>query len=64
MKIEILEYKINKGDKVKVQSHKCHKGKWKSNPNWEWHNKVARGETTIMFGIDNKFTKRYWKEFK
>jgi gentisate 1,2-dioxygenase len=50
MEIECLEYKWHKGDYVKVQSHNYHKGKWISNPKWEWHQKVMSGITTLTYG--------------
>lgn len=62
MKVKILEYKIYRGDKVKVQSHNKRKGKWIENPKWSWHKRVASGETTIMFGI--AWVKEYEKELK
>lgn len=34
-KIKILEFKAWQGNKVMVQSHKFHKGKWKENPNFK-----------------------------
>lgn len=64
MKIEILEYKIWKGPKVRVQSHNHRKGIWKENPWWSFHNKVANGQTKVYFGPDERFTKRYSKEVK
>lgn len=62
MKIEILEYQIRRGPKVKVQSHNLRKGKWVKNPKWDWHNIVASGETTTMYGMFN--VKRYSKQIK
>ena len=57
MKIKILEYKIFKGEHVKVQSHNKINGKWKPNPNWDFHNKVANGDTMIDHFIEFKNTK-------
>lgn len=62
MKIEILEYQIRRGNKVKVQSHNFRKGKWVKNPNWDWHNMVVDGETATMYGTFN--VKKYSKHFK
>ena len=62
MKIEILEYQVRRGPKVKVQSHNLRKGKWIKNPNWDWHNKVASGETTVMYGVFD--IRRYSRQIK
>ena len=62
MKIKVLEYRHNKGNRVVVQSHNRIKGKWKENPNWEWHQKVVSGDTTIMFGVDKYTIKESEKE--
>lgn len=62
MKIEILEYQVRRGPKVKVQSHNFRKGKWVKNPKWDWHNKVSYGETHTMYGVFN--VKRYSKQYK
>ena len=64
MKVKFLEYKVWKGNHVRVQSHNKLKGKWKENPSWEFHNKVANGEFIVMFGIDGRFTKRWGKDLK
>ena len=37
MKIKILEFKVDRGNQVKIQSHKCNKGKWKVNPNFAFY---------------------------
>lgn len=42
MKIKILEFKVNRGDKVKVQSHNNHKGNWKENKNFEMYKRLIR----------------------
>ncbi len=62
MRIKILEYKLWKGNRVIVQNHNKIKGKWKENPNWEWHQKVISGDTTIMFGVDKSTIKEYKEE--
>ena len=49
MKIKILEYKVHKGNKVRVRSHNFRKGKWKINPNYEWHKKVSLGLYNVMY---------------
>jgi hypothetical protein len=64
MKIKIIEYKINKGNKVRVHSHNRRKGKWKKNPKFEWHKKIFGGETVIQFGLDKRFSKEYEIEVK
>lgn len=51
MEIKILEYQIFKGNKVRVQSHNCRNGKWKVNPDYEWHKKIASGVTMVMHTI-------------
>jgi hypothetical protein len=40
MKIKILEFKAWQGNKVKVQSHRFHKGNWKVNPNFEMYKRL------------------------
>ncbi len=62
MKIKILEYRFYKGNKVRVQSHNYRKGKWIENPNWEWHKKVARGDTMMQGAVTD--IKEYSKEIK
>lgn len=64
MLVKILKYKLNKGNKIKVQSHNKRKGKWIKNPNWDWHKKVISGITTIQFGVDRDSIKEYEKELK
>ena len=59
MKIKILEYKVWKGDKVKVQSYNKRKGKWKPNPNWDFHKKVASDMYKIQFGVMKDSVKEY-----
>ena len=62
MKIKILKYDLFRGDKVKVQSHNLRKKKWKENPNWAWHKKVASGLTMIQGAVLN--VQEYDREVK
>jgi len=62
MKIKILEYKVFRGEKVRVQSHNKKKGKWVVNPNFDFHKKVSRGETMMMHFVRD--VKEYSKEIQ
>ena len=48
MIIKILEYQYWRGNKVKVQSHNKRNGRWKINPWFEFHQKVANNEYFII----------------
>lgn len=50
MKVKILSYQIHRGYKVRVQSHNKRKGKWKVNPNFEYHQSIANGDGTYEAG--------------
>jgi hypothetical protein len=58
MKIKILEYERHKAGKIKVQSHKKHKGKWKVNPKYELHKMLINN--SFQYRVKNK--KEYTKE--
>ncbi len=62
MKIKVLEYKLYRGNHIVVHSHNLRKGKLVENKNWEWHNKVVNGETTLAYGIVKSSIKKYTKE--
>ena len=62
MKIKILEYKIHRGNKVKVQSHNFRKGKWIENKKYDWHKKVASGITMLQGAVLG--VKEYSREVK
>ena len=47
MKIKVLEYKIDRGNKVRVQSHNFRKGKWIKNLNWEIHQRASVSPLTL-----------------
>lgn len=47
MKIKILEYKVHRGNNVRVQSHNKIKGKWKINKNFEHHKNVVNNAETV-----------------
>lgn len=59
MIIKILEYKVDRGNKVKVQSHNFHKGKWKINKEYEFH-KLCIARTPARF----RSHKEYEREVK
>lgn len=49
MKVKIIEYKIDRGKKFKVQSHNLRKGKWKVNPWFDMHKRTANGGRGFNF---------------
>jgi len=63
MKIKIFEYQCYRSNKVRVQSHKKHKGKWKENPNYEFHKKIASGMNELSHH-PLMYKKEYEKELR
>lgn len=62
MKVKILEYKVDRGPLIHVQSHNCHKGVWKVNPNFDRHQKVANEDGRYIANIVITWKKEYEKE--
>lgn len=58
MIIKILEFKLSRGNHVKVQSHNKRKGKWKKNPNFKWYQSMVGSNPLVIW------KKEYTKEFK
>ena len=50
MKIKILEYERYKSGKIKVKSHNLRKGKYKPNPNYDFHKNIAFGSGKYDLG--------------
>ena len=61
MEITILEYKGHQGNKVKVQSHNYHKGKWVVNPCYKFHCAIAEQDAKYTFGTHPTVYKKYTK---
>jgi hypothetical protein len=55
MKIKILEYKIERGNECKVQSHNLRKGKWVENPNFKLYKDLIQA---------NPYRFRWHKEYE
>jgi len=62
MKVKILEYKVWRGPKVKVQSHNFKKGKWIKNPKFELHENIINEAGNILWS--KNYTKELNKEAK